>query len=98
MENMKMLQLDAAHRQHEVKNSNNNSFIDVLAVLLIGGIGMFLALLGVYLDNLGFLIAGWVIIGISIGIGLTKLGKAINEYIISCIDLKEHLRSRNKDQ
>ena len=93
-----MLRTNVVHRRHEVKNDNNNGFIDVLAVLLIGGIGIFLALIGVYLDNLGFLIAGWIIIAISIAIGLTNLGKAINEYIISCIDLKERLNNRNKDQ
>ena len=75
--------LNAAHRQHEVTNNNNNSFIDVLAVLLIGGIGMFLALLGVYLDNLGFLIAGWTIIAISIAVGLTNLGKSFIEFLSS---------------
>ena len=84
-----------AHRQQEV-TSSNNSFIDVLAVLLIGGIGMFLALLGVYLDNDGFLIAGWVIIGISIGIGLTKLGKAIIELMISYRNFKAN--RKDKDQ
>ena len=93
-----MLHMNAAPRRHEVKNDNNNGFIDVLAVLLIGGIGIFLALIGVYLDNLGFLIASWVIIAISIAIGLTNLGKAINEYIISCIDLKERISNRNKNQ
>ena len=44
--------LNAAHRQHKVTNNNSNSFIDILAVLLTGGVGMFIALLGLCFDNL----------------------------------------------
>ena len=88
--------LNAAHRRHEVTNNNNNSFIDVLAVLLIGGIGMFLALLGVYLDNLGFLIAGWTIIAISIAFGLTNLGKSFIEFLSSYRNYKAE--RKNEDQ
>ncbi len=88
--------LNAAHRRHEVTNNNTNSFIDVLAVLLTGGIGMFLALLGVYLDNLGFLIAGWIIIAISIAVGLTNLGKSFIEFMSSYRNYKAERKNKNQ--
>ena len=86
---------NAAHRQHEVTRESNSLF-DLLAVLLTGGVGMFIALLGLYFDNLGFLIAGWIIIAISIAVGLTNLGKSFIEFLSSYRNYKD--RRNNKDQ
>ena len=52
METNMLSNLNAAHRRHEVTNNNSNSFIDILAVLLTGGVGISIALLGLYFDNL----------------------------------------------
>ena len=82
--------LNAARRQQKVIKESS-SLVDLLAVLLIGGIGLFIALLGLYFDNLAFLIVGYVI-------AIASAGKAINEYIISCINLRDRLRNRKKDQ
>ena len=86
---------NAAHRQHEVTRESN-SLIDLLAILLTGGLGMFIALLGLYFDNIGFLIAGWIIIAISIAVGLTNLGKSFIEFLSSYRNYKDH--KKDKDQ
>ena len=91
-----MLHLNAAHRQHEVKNDNNNSFIDVLAVLLTGGVGMFVALLGLYFDNLPFLILGYVIALASAWTAVSKAGKSTIELMSAYRNYKAE--RKNKDQ
>ncbi len=85
--------LNIAQRRQEVPKSN--TLIDLLAVLALGGIGMFVALLGLYFDNLPLYILGLVIvIGSAIKI-LANAGKAINEYIISCMEVKERIKKKN---
>ncbi len=86
---------NAAHRQHEVTRESNSLF-DLLAVLLTGGVGMFIALLGLYFDNLGFLIAGWIIIAISIAVGLTNLGKSFIEFLSSYRNYKDRKNDKNQ--
>ena len=64
--------LNAAHRQHKVTNNNSNSFIDILAVLLTGGVGIFIALLGLYFDDLPFLIIGMLLRLLPLGLPYLK--------------------------
>ena len=79
METNMLSNLNAAHRQHKVTNNNSNSFIDILAVLLTGGVGMFIALLGLCFDNLPFLIIGYVIALASAWTAVSKAGKSTIE-------------------
>ncbi len=88
--------LNAAHRQQEVTNNNNNSFIDILAVLLIGGVGIFIALLGLYFDNLPFLIVGYVIAIASAWSAISKAGKSTIEFMREYRNYKAE--KKNKDQ
>ena len=88
--------LNAAHRQHEVTNNNGNSFIDILAVLLTGGVGIFIALLGLYFDDLPFLIIGYVIALASSWTALFKAGKSTIELMREYRDYKAE--RKNKDQ
>ena len=83
-----------AHRQQEV-TSSNNSFIDILAVLLIGGVGMFIALLGLYFDNLPFLILGYVIALASAWTAVSKAGKSTIELMSAYRNYKAE--KKNKD-
>ena len=86
---------NAAHCLHEVTRESNSLF-DLLAVLVTGGISIFIALLGLYFDNLEFFIAGWIIIAISIAVGLTNLGKSFIEFLSSYRNYKD--RKNNKNQ
>ncbi len=88
--------LNAAHHQQEVTNNNNNSFIDILAVLLIGGVGMFIALLGLYFDNLPFLIVGYIIAIASAWSAISKAGKSTIEFMREYRNYKAE--KKNKDQ
>ena len=95
--------LDAAHRQHEVTKNNNNSFIDLLAVLVIGAISMVATLLGVLYDNpyifipafIGFIASVVGAIAIATG-SVANAGKAIIEFLSSYRNYKGH--TKNKDQ
>ena len=91
--------MDSAIADKRLKNigaTNATSLIDLLVVLLLGGIGIYIALLGLYFDNLFLYIVGLIIaIGTAIKI-IAGAGKAINEFIISCIDVKKHIRKKNK--
>ena len=94
--------LNAAHRQHKVTNNNGNSFIDILAVLLTGGVGIFIALLGLYFDDLPFLIIGYVIALASAWTAVSKAGKSAKAGK-STIELMREYRDykaerKNKDQ
>ena len=80
--------LNAVHRQHEATNNNKNSFIDILAVLLTGGVGIFIALLGLYFDNLPFLILGYVIALASAWTAVSKAGKSTIELMREYQDYK----------
>ena len=88
--------LNAAHRQHEVTNNNKNSFIDILAVLLTGGVGMFIALLGLYFDNLPFLILGYVIALASAWTAVSKAGKSTIELMREYQDYKAEKKNKDK--
>ena len=88
--------LNAAHRHHEGTNNNKNSFIDILAVLLTGGVGMFIALLGLYFDNLPFLILGYVIALASAWTAVSKAGKSTIELMREYQDYKAEKKNKDK--
>ena len=72
--------LNIEHHQQDVLKGQFN-LVELLAILILGTMGMFLALLGVYFDNLSFYIGGWIIIVISIIGAAAAAGKAIIEFL-----------------
>jgi len=97
-----MAHFNVAHRQHEVTKNNTNSFIDILAVLVIGVIAMIAALLGILYDKpyffilafIGFIASVVCLIAMAIG-SVATTGKAIIEFLSSYRDYKA---KKNKDQ
>ncbi len=94
---------NVAYRQHEVTKNNTNSFIDLLAVLVIGVIAMIATLLGILYDNPYIFIPGFIgFIAFVVGViakatgSVANAGKAIVEFLISYRDYKD--KRKDKDQ
>ena len=87
--------LSVGQFQQEVKK-DDASLVEILAALILGGIGIILALLGIYLDNAPLYIAGWVIIVLSIVNAVAKAGRSIIGLISDYQDFKNHLKSRKR--
>ena len=82
---------------------NNNNFIDLLAVLVIGVISIAATLLGVLYDNLYIFIPAFisfiasVVRAIAIATGsVANAGKAIIEFLSSYRNYKDHTKNKNQ--
>ena len=74
----------------------NTSLIEILAVLIFGGIGMFSTLLGIYIDNLVLYTVGLVVVIASAWSAITKAGKSTIEFIHSILEFIDYLKDRFK--
>ena len=77
----------ADYRQREIKN--DNSLVEILAILIIGGISMFMAALGILLDNIFLLIMGCVLVVLSVGTAATK-------FISGILDIRDRFKKKDK--
>ena len=77
----------ADYRQREIKN--DNSLVEILAILIIGGISMFMAAFGILLDNIFLLIMGCVLVVLSVGTAATK-------FISGILDIRDRFKNKNK--
>ncbi len=77
----------ADYRQREIKN--DNSLVEILAILIIGGISMFMAALGILLDNIFLLIMGCVLVVLSVGTAATK-------FISGILDIRDRFKNKDK--
>ena len=80
--------LNIEHRQQDALKGQFN-LVELLAALILGSVGMFLALLGVYFDDLSFYIGGWIIIVISTVFAAAATGKAIIEFLSAYRSFRE---------
>ena len=91
------------HRQHEVTKNNNNSFIDLLAVLVIGLISIIATLLGALYDNpyifipafIGFIASVVGAIAIATG-SVANAGKATIEFLSLYRNYKHRTKNENQ--
>ena len=78
------------------KTKNDTSLVEMLAALIIGGISMYAALLGLYLDN-PILFGGGVIALIAIAIVMVSQAiMATFETINTILDFMDRIRERRK--
>ena len=78
------------------KTGDNTSLIEVMAVLVIGGISMFIALLGLYLDNPILFWGGVIALIASVIVAVGKAIKVTLEVIDAILNFRDRLRERRK--
>ena len=83
------ISLADAGKFQQSKTENDTSLVEVMAVLVIGGIGLYIALLGLYLDNLILFTIGLIMLVAS---AVTSVFKALDT-ILNFID---RIRERRK--
>ena len=77
---MREVLFDSAEVYQKVPKGST-SLVEILAVLILGGIGMAIALLGLYLDNPILYISGLIIVIATALIAVTKAGNAIYDFM-----------------
>ena len=87
--------LNAGRGQHKVPKESTST-VEILAVLILGGIGMVATLLGIYLDNPVLYTIGLVIIIGSALSTIVNLGKSIIEFLSVYQDFKNRRKKRDK--
>ena len=84
--------LNMVHRQHDVLK-DNLSLVELVAVLILGGIGMTVSLFGIEANDPIAYSLGIGIMAVVFGYGLVELITAIRNFIWENQD-----RSKNKDK
>ena len=75
------------------RKENNSSLVELLAILLIGGISIYVALLGLYFENDMLYVLGLILVIISIG---TAAVKFVFDFMNAYLDFKDRLKNKDK--